>query len=125
MFALATILTLSAFQPSPTQYQLRIDVIRGADTVRTAFRIEEGLEGRALVEGVRSFTRIHATVRRSGADGCVRVTVASATAAEKADVERMKVEAAPVLDLCGAVTGRIALDGVSYRVTVHQADAPQ
>ena len=49
MLALATILTLSAFQPWPTQYQLRIDVIRGADTVRTTFRIEEGLEGRALV----------------------------------------------------------------------------
>lgn len=123
MFALATILTLSAFHPSPTPYQLRIDVIRGADTVHTTFRIEEGLEGRALVEGPTAFTRVQATVRRGATDGCLRVTVASATAKDKAAVERMKVEPAPLLDVCGAVTGEIALDGVHYRVSVREADA--
>lgn len=123
MLTLAMIAALSAFHASPTQYQLRIDVIRGADTVRTTFRIEEGLEGRALVEGPKSFTRVQATVRRGATDGCVRVTVASATATDKAAVERMKVEPAPLLEVCGATTGEIALAGVHYRVTVREADA--
>ncbi len=125
VLTLAMIVALSASHASPTQYQLRIDVIRGADTVRTNFRIEEGLEGRALVEGPKSFTRVQATVRRGATDGCVRVTVASASATDKAAVERMKVEPAPLLEVCGATTGEIALDGVHYRVTVREAAASE
>lgn len=123
MLTLATIVALAGFHPAPTDYQLRIEVIRGADTVRTTFRIEESLEGRAPVEGPTAFTRVQATVRRGATDGCLRVNVASATATDKAAVERMKVEPAPLLDVCGAVTGEIALDGVHYRVSVREADA--
>jgi alpha-D-ribose 1-methylphosphonate 5-triphosphate synthase subunit PhnG len=119
------LVAVSGYQPSPATYDLQVQVVRGADTVSTTFRIGEGLEGRALIEGAKAVTRVHVKVRRAATDGCLHVTVASAAASTKAAVDKMTVEAAPLIQLCGETTGRIAIEGgPSYRVRVSEVTVP-
>jgi hypothetical protein len=124
MLALAMLVAISAPQPSPASFDLSVQIIRGTDTASTTFRVGEGLEGRALIVGKHAVTRVHVNVRRSATDGCLDVTVGSAAASTKAAVDQMKIETAPLIQLCGETTGRMAIEGgPSYRVRVSEVKA--
>ena len=54
------------------------------------------------------------------------MTVGSATAPDEAAVDRLKVQPAPVIELCGTSTANLSMEGgPSYQVTVHEVSAPE
>ena len=126
MLALAVLIAISGSTPSSLEFQVQVRVSQGSDTTRTTFRLAEGIEGRAIVQGPKSFTRVHATVRRATSEGCLRVTVGSGAAPDEAGVGRVKGQPAPVIELCGTSTANLSMEGgPSYQVTVHEVSAPE
>lgn len=123
MITLAVLVALSALPPSSDDFQFRIDIIRGRDTTSTTFRVSEGVEARALVEGAASVTRVQATVRKAPTGGCVRVTFGSVSAPDRAAVDKLKIEPSPLVEVCNGLVAETELqNGTRYRLSVKDID---
>jgi alpha-D-ribose 1-methylphosphonate 5-triphosphate synthase subunit PhnG len=121
MLALLLALTMPVTPIPLTYYRVQVEIVRGADTVATTLMIQEGLEGRVLLEGAKSFTRLRAVVRPASTAGCIAVSLGSVAGTDKATVEKAALEPAPLLQICGGKTARASIEGgPSYRVTVHE-----
>ncbi len=125
MLALLLAVGMVTTTPENPTYQVRLDIIRGTDTVSTTFVMPEGIEGRALIEAKNAFTRVRVRVTKSERPGCRNVVLGAVTRATLALVDSATLEPVPLIIICDAATARVAVDaGPLYQITVREVDAP-
>ena len=117
---LLVLLNAALSPPTPT-YQLRLDIIRGADTASATIVLEAGIESRALLERPNAFTRLRAMVRPAPTTGCIVVSLGTANAPTREAAEQIPIEPVPLIQLCGVPTARVSVEGGPLiQVTVHE-----
>lgn len=105
----------------PVTYQVRLQIISGTDTVATTFVVAEGVEGRAVIEGRASFTRVRVRVTPAKTNGCLDIRLGSVRRETLEAADQAAIDPIPLIQLCGTTTARASVgDGPLHVLSVRE-----